>query len=121
DYTALPQLIIKNDFGCFDTITKPIKIVYSCFIAVPSAFTPNGDGLNDFLYPLKAYKSTNLNFSIYNRVGQRVFYSNSWLNKWDGKFKGLPQDPGTFVWTLDYINSESGTRVVEKGTSILIR
>ena len=121
DYTALPQLIIKNDFGCFDTIKKPVQIVYSCFIAVPSAFTPNGDGLNDFLYPLKAYKSTNLSFSIYNRLGQRVFYSNSWLNKWDGKYKGSPQDPGTYVWTLDYINSESGTRVVEKGTSILIR
>ncbi len=121
DYNALPKLIVKNDFGCFDTITKPIQIVYSCFIAVPSAFTPNGDGLNDFLYPLKAYKSTNLNFSIYNRLGQRVFYSNSWLNKWDGKYKGLPQDPGTFVWTLDYINSESGIHVVEKGTSILIR
>ena len=121
DYNALPQLIIKNDFGCFDTIAKPVQVVYSCFVAVPSAFTPNGDGLNDFLYPLKAYKSTNLSFSIYNRVGQRVFFSNSWLNKWDGKLKGIPQDPGTYVWTLDYINSESGIRVVEKGTSILIR
>ena len=121
DYNALPELIIKNNFGCYDTVFKPVQVVYSCFIAVPSAFTPNGDGLNDFLYPLKAYKSTNLNFSIYNRVGQRVFYSNSWLNKWDGKLKGIPQDPGTFVWTLDYINSESGKRVVEKGTSILIR
>ena len=121
DYTALPQLIIKNDFGCFDTIIKPIQIVYSCFIAVPTAFTPNGDGLNDFLYPLKAYKSSSLSFSIFNRLGQKVFYSNSWLNKWDGKYKGLPQDPGTFVWTLDYINSESGNHVVEKGTTILIR
>ncbi|MFN0083321.1 MAG: gliding motility-associated C-terminal domain-containing protein [Ferruginibacter sp.] len=121
DYNSSPELIIQNDFGCFDTITKPVQVLYSCFIAVPSAFTPNGDGLNDFLYPLKAYKSTNLNFSIYNRLGQRVFYSNSWLNKWDGKLKGIPQDPGTYVWTLDYFNSEEGKRVVEKGTSILIR
>jgi gliding motility-associated-like protein len=121
DYNALPELIIKNNFGCFDTITKPVQVVYSCFIAVPNAFTPNSDGLNDYLYPLKAYKSTNLNFSIYNRLGQRVFYSNSWLNKWDGKLKGLPQDPGTYVWTLDYINTETGSRVVEKGTSVLIR
>ena len=121
DYNALPELIIENNFGCFDSITKPVQVVYSCFIAVPNAFTPNGDGLNDFLYPLKAYKSTNLNFSIYNRLGQRVFYSNSRLNKWDGKLKGIPQDPGTYVWTLDYINSETGNRVVEKGTSVLIR
>ena len=121
DYNALPELIIKNNFGCFDTITKPVQVVYTCFIAVPNAFTPNGDGLNDYLYPLKAYRSTNLSFSIYNRLGQRVFYSNSWLNKWDGKLKGIPQDPGTYVWTLDYINSETGVHVKEKGTTILIR
>ncbi|MBC7652518.1 MAG: gliding motility-associated C-terminal domain-containing protein, partial [Deinococcales bacterium] len=121
DYNALPELIIKNNFGCFDTINKPIQVVYSCFIAVPNAFTPNGDGVNDFLYPLKAYKSTSLRFNIYNRMGQLVFYSNSWLNKWDGKLKGIPQDPGTYVWTLEYINSESGIRTTEKGTSILIR
>ena len=121
DYNALPELIIKNNFGCFDTIAKPVQVVYTCFIAVPNAFTPNGDGLNDYLYPLKAYRSTNLSFSIYNRLGQRVFYSNSWLNKWDGKLKGIPQNPGTYVWTLDYTNSETGVHVKEKGTTILIR
>ncbi len=121
DYTALPQLIAENNFGCYDTTMMPVKVVYSCFITVPTAFTPNGDGLNDYLYPLKAYKSTNLTFSIYNRFGQRVFYSTSWLNKWDGTYRGLKQDPGTFVWMLDYINTESGKHVFEKGTSILIR
>ncbi len=121
DYNAMPQLIIRNDFGCFDTISKPIQVVYSCFIAMPTAFTPNGDGLNDFLYPLKAYKSSNLHFSIYNRFGQRVFYSESWLNKWDGKVKTILQPPGTFVWMLDYINTETGKQVMQKGSSILIR
>ena len=121
DYTVMPQLIAKNNYGCYDTTSRPVKIVYSCFIAVPSAFTPNGDGLNDYLYPLKAYKSTSMKFSIYNRFGQRVFYSTSWLNKWDGTYRGMPQDPGTYVWTLDYMNLESGRHVVQKGTSILIR
>jgi gliding motility-associated-like protein len=121
DYNAFPELIIQNNFGCFDTIRKPVTIVYSCFITVPSAFTPNGDGLNDYLYPLKAYKSSNLSFSIFNRFGQRVFYSNNWLNKWDGTYKGLRQDPGTYVWMLDYINLETGQHVFQKGTSILIR
>ena len=121
DYTALPQLIAKNDFGCYDTVSMAVKVVYSCFIAVPSAFTPNGDGLNDYLYPLKAYKSSNLSFSVYNRFGQRVFYSNSWLNKWDGTFKGQAQDPGTYVWILQYLDNESGQFVTQKGSSILIR
>jgi gliding motility-associated-like protein len=95
--------------------------VYSCFIAVPSAFTPNGDGKNDFLYPLKAYKSSSLSFGVYNRFGQRLFYTNDWQRKWDGKYKGLPQVPGTYVWVLEYLNLESNKQVYEKGTTILIR
>ncbi len=121
DYDARPRLIITNDFGCNDTAYRNVKVVFTCFIAVPSAFTPNGDGKNDFLYPLKAYKSSNLSFSVYNRFGQRVFYTNDWQQKWNGKFKGIPQDTGTYVWTLDYVNLESNKHVVEKGTTILIR
>ncbi len=121
DYDALPRLIVTNDFGCNDTTYRKVKVVYSCFIAVPSAFTPNGDGKNDFLYPLKAYKSSNLSFSVYNRFGQRLFYTNDWQRKWDGKYKGLPQVPGTYVWVLEYFNLESNKQVYEKGTTILIR
>lgn len=121
DYFALPRLIITNDFGCNDITTRKVQVVYSCFIAVPSAFTPNGDGINDFLYPLKAYKSSNLTFSVYNRFGQRVFYSTDWQIKWNGKFKDMPQPPGTYVWMLNYLNLESNKQVFEKGTTILIR
>lgn len=121
DYNALPELIVKNDFGCYDTARQPVKVVYSCYITVPSAFTPNGDGLNDYLYPLKAYKSSNLTFSIYNRFGQRVFLGTDWQQKWDGKVNGVPQDTGAYVWILDYINLTTGKHVTQKGTSILIR
>jgi gliding motility-associated-like protein len=121
DYNALPELTVKNNYGCSATISKPIQIVYTCFIAVPNAFTPNGDGKNDFLYPLKAYKSSDLSFSVYNRFGQRLFYTNNWQIKWDGKFKGFPQPPATYVWVLEYTNIETGKRIFEKGTTILIR
>jgi gliding motility-associated-like protein len=121
DYNALPELTVKNNYGCSATISKPIQIVYTCFIAVPNAFTPNGDGKNDFLYPLKAYKSSDLSFSVYNRFGQRLFYTNDWQMKWDGKFKGLAQPPATYVWVLEYTNIETGKRIFEKGTTILIR
>ena len=121
DYNALPQLQVTNNYGCSLSISKPIKIVNTCFIAVPNAFTPNGDGVNDFLYPLKAYKSTNLTFSVYNRYGQRLFMGKDWQQKWDGKFKSIAQPPGTYVWILDYTNIETGKKIMEKGTTILIR
>ncbi len=121
DYNALPELLVKNNYGCIAKISKPIKIVYSCFIAVPNAFSPNGDGKNDFLYPLKAYRSSNLNFSVFNRFGQRLFNTNDWQQKWDGKFKGLQQPTGTYVWMLEYTNTDTGKKVFEKGCAILIR
>src|ERR1019366_1960051 len=41
------RLIVKNAAGCYDTAYNNIKVLKSCYIAVPNAFTPNGDGLND--------------------------------------------------------------------------
>lgn len=121
DYTVLPKLIATNNYGCKDTATNKVDILFSCFISVPNAFTPNGDGLNDYLSPVRKFNGSNLNFSVYNRFGQRVFYTNSWDQRWDGRFKGEPQLPGTYVWTLDYVNLETGKRLLEKGTTVLIR
>ncbi len=115
------QLIIHNSYGCYDTATRYVKVVNNCYIAVPSAFTPNGDGLNDYLYPLNAYKAKDLTFSVYNRFGQRLFYTNDWLNKWDGTFKGQGADPGTYVWILTYTHTDTNRRIEQKGTTILIR
>lgn len=115
------QLVVKNNFGCFDTATNPIRVLKSCYIAVPNAFTPNGDGLNDFLYPLNAFKADKLDFKVYNRLGEVVFESHDWTEKWDGNFHGKPQDAGIFVWTLSYILSDTGKEVFKKGSTVLIR
>jgi gliding motility-associated-like protein len=115
------SLIVENDLGCFDTAVNNIRALKSCYIAVPNAFTPNGDGLNDFLYPLNAYKADNLTFRVYNRTGQLIFQTHDWTHKWDGTFKGEPQDAGVFVWTLKYILRDTGKHIFMKGSTILIR
>ncbi|MEO8860171.1 MAG: gliding motility-associated C-terminal domain-containing protein [Ginsengibacter sp.] len=115
------RLIIKNNAACFDTAYQNIKVLKSCYIAVPNAFTPNGDGINDYLYPLNAYKADDLEFSVYNRVGQRVFKTTDWTKKWDGTFQGNPQDAGIYVWILKYTNRDTGKKVFQKGSAILIR
>ena len=115
------RLIAENVAGCFDTAYQDIKVLKSCYIAVPNAFTPNGDGLNDFLYPLNAYKADNLEFSVYNRLGQRVFHTTDWTKKWDGTINGNPQDSGVYVWMLKYTNRDTGKRVFQKGSTVLIR
>jgi len=120
-YDQTVRLIVRNAYGCFDTATHVIKIVNNCFIAVPTAFTPNNDGLNDYLYPLNAYKALNLTFSVYNRFGQRLFFTRNWQQKWDGSFNGQGCDPGTYVWMLQFTHADTGQKVEQKGTAILIR
>ncbi|HEX5553209.1 MAG TPA: gliding motility-associated C-terminal domain-containing protein [Chitinophagaceae bacterium] len=115
------RLIVENIQGCRDTATRQLKVINNCFIAVPTAFTPNGDGMNDYLYPLNAYKARDLDFRIYNRYGQLVFQTRDWTNKWDGTFQGVPQPTGSYVWMLSYTNTDTGEKVFKKGATLLIR
>ncbi|OYW20421.1 MAG: hypothetical protein B7Z54_01200 [Sphingobacteriales bacterium 12-47-4] len=117
----LRLLATNNSLGCTDTASKSIRVFDNCLIAVPSAFTPNGDGLNDYLYPNNAIKAVDLYFAIYNRWGQLVFQTRNWQEKWDGTIKGIPQGSGTYVWMLQYTHRDSGQKVFEKGISVLIR
>jgi gliding motility-associated-like protein len=114
-------LIVQNALGCSDTAAEPVDVLKSCYIAVPSAFTPNGDGVNDYLYPLNAYNADNLDFKVYNRYGQLVFETRDWTLKWDGRLGGHPQPAGSYVWTLQYTDRDTRKSFVLKGVSILIR
>lgn len=115
------SLIVQNDLGCYDTLSAQMKLLYTCFIDVPTGFTPNGDGLNDYLYPLNAYKANNLEFRVYNRLGQLIFETKDWTRKWDGTLNGNPQGTGVYVWTLVYTDSDTGLQKSLKGTTVLIR
>jgi len=119
--TINARLVVTDNFGCKDTADRSIILPNNCYIAVPKAFTPNNDGLNDYLYPLNAYKARDLDFSVYNRFGQLLFHTNDWTQKWDGRFRGQEADMGTYVWILRYTHMDTGKRVEQKGTTILLR
>lgn len=114
------QLSVTDSAGCADTAIIAVKVVNNCYIAVPGAFTPNGDGLNDRLGPLNAYKVTKLDFRVYNRKGMLVFESNNMDKKWDGTYRGEPQDSGTYTWILQY-RDEQGNLLKFSGSSVLLR
>lgn len=118
-YTA--RLVIASANGCKDSASKLIQVPGNCYIAVPSAFTPNGDGLNDYLYPLNAYKATHLDFRVYNRFGQLVWSTRDWTRKWDGRINGNLQASGIYVWHLTYTDVEKGKKIDIKGTTSLVR
>jgi gliding motility-associated-like protein len=111
----------RDNFGCegFDSIR--VRIYYiDPDMYVPTAFTPNGDGLNDLARPiLLGMKSLNY-FRIYNRFGELVYATTEIGKGWNGIFKGKPQDPATFVWMAEGITF-NGQRKTKKGYLILIR
>jgi gliding motility-associated-like protein len=111
---------VSDAVGCRGTAKIKVKVYKGPAIYVPNAFTPNGDGLNDALKAIViGFKSFD-HFTVFNRWGQQVFSTGNAANSWDGSFKGLLQNSGTFVWVArgtDY----TGKIVELRGTTILIR
>jgi gliding motility-associated-like protein len=115
------HLTITDSFGCKSVYVKKVVIYSSCYIAIPNAFTPNGDGLNDVFHVLNAVKATNLQFIVFNRWGEVVFKTNNWKQGWDGRLKASLAPNGVYVWYLRYTMRDTGERHEQKGTVVLIR
>ena len=112
---------VTDDHGCKDTACTTVIVDTSCSnIFVPTAFTPNGDGLNDYISINNTCQIDKLNFAIFNRWGQKVFETNDVLKKWDGMFNGAEQSTSTFFFIL---NAEliNGRTIIQRGDITLIR
>jgi gliding motility-associated-like protein len=120
-YYTVKLLVTNLTLGCSDSTRKTLTVLDFCLIDVPTAFTPNNDGLNDYFQPHNALKADNYEFRIYNRWGQLIFQSNNWRDKWDGKINGVLQPTAVYVWMLRYINRDTRQPVFKKGTVTLIR
>ncbi|MEN9686523.1 MAG: hypothetical protein RLZZ28_2309 [Bacteroidota bacterium] len=89
-------------------------------IFVPTAFTPNADGKNDFLKPVTIGIAQLNYFRIYNRWGELVFSTTVMGKGWDGMYRSKPQPSNTYVFETEGIDY-TGKIVFRKGTSVLIR
>jgi gliding motility-associated-like protein len=87
---------------------------------MPNAFTPNGDGLNDCFGIRYWGVIEEMEFSIYNRWGERIFFTKNPNACWDGTYKGIRQDTGVFVYMVK-AKTICESSVFRKGTFTLIR
>lgn len=117
----LVELTIENNLGCTDTASASLTRLQTCYTEVPNAFTPNGDGKNDYLFPLNLSSATNMQFLVFNRYGQLVFETRNGTRKWDGTINGIAQPTGSYIWTLRYTDGPSGKKIFLRGISVLIR
>jgi len=109
---------VHNCTGTDSVVVQPKDCLMGLY--VPTGFTPNHDGKNDVFKPvllgnIKAYE-----FSIYNRWGQRLFYSTDPHKGWDGLNGGARQDTNVFAWVCKY-QLEGEEVKVARGTVALIR
>jgi gliding motility-associated-like protein len=114
------RLIVTTAGGCKDTSTQCI-LVYNELWYMPNAFTPNHDGLNDYIEIFGSRDGMKqLNIMIFDRWGEKVFESDDLYFKWDGTFKGVMQEPDVFVYVLEMTYFD-GHMVHNNGSITLIR
>jgi gliding motility-associated-like protein len=106
--------------GCRDTTRRVVQVLSNCSLDVPTAFSPNGDGRNDYFSPVRPLRAREMEFVVYNRWGQITFRSRKWDQRWDGTVNGQPQASGVYVWVFRY-RDENGKQVVRRGTVMLVR
>jgi len=120
DYMTV-HLTVTNSDGCSDDTVAVVPVEDNFAFYVPSAFTPNTDGKNEIFLP-KVHDVTNYDFTIYNRNGELIFYTNNPEQGWDGTVKGAPAPQGVYVWKINY--AKIGTpneMMVKTGSLTLIR
>lgn len=108
-------LYALSGYGCSNNDTAHIKVVAGIF--VPTAFTPNNDGRNDRWRIPYLDPSLGAEVNVYNRFGQLMYHAKGIVVDWDGNFKGMPQAPGAYVFSIRF----NGTFPEIKGSILLIR
>ncbi|HET9431784.1 MAG TPA: gliding motility-associated C-terminal domain-containing protein, partial [Chitinophagaceae bacterium] len=93
----------------------------NCIVRVPSAFTPNNDGLNDQFRALGTSQISEFELKIFNRYGQQIFQTTDKNSYWNGYFKGVEVDPGVYIYLITYKDVSSPDKKILKGTILLIR
>lgn len=113
--------VIRGD--CDDTIYKVIKVENKTAVFLPTAFSPNGDGLNEVFVPVgdDLVESSEYEFEIYDRWGKQIFKSEDLNKGWVGtNNKGELVGQGVYIWKVKFHTRHNNIRTL-KGTVSLIR
>lgn len=113
-------LRVSNRQGCVGYDSINIKYYTGPQFYIPNAFTPNGDGTNDYFRFIPVGIKEYHFFRIFNRWGELMHSSLDFRKGWDGYFKGRPAAVDTYLWILEGIDMY-GNKLFKKGTVTLLR
>lgn len=107
EYTTIYYLTMENE-GCF--ATDSVIVFVGDVITIFSAFSPNGDNVNDTWHILNSERYPNMEVIIYDRSGQQVFNAVNYSLEsqwWDGTFKGKPLPTSTYYYVIRLNDAEN--------------
>jgi gliding motility-associated-like protein len=107
------------DGGIVESISNEVTITRQPNIYHPNTFTPNSDGLNDTFQVMSQYTNT-VEFMVFNRWGEMLFYTTDLSVAWDGTYKGSIVPEGTYVFRA-FLTDMSGTKYERSGNVVLLR
>jgi gliding motility-associated-like protein len=113
-------IAISTNTGCTTVDTQLVKIIEKVEVFVPTGFTPNKDGRNDYLRPILIGLRDLHYFRIFNRWGQVLYDTKKPDPGWDGVFNGVLQPTQTVAWMLEGVGLD-GVLYRQKGTTVLLR
>lgn len=117
DSTVTFFSIATSNHGCADTAMITISI--NSILLMPSAFTPNGDNRNDVFRIPQGTMLALSEFAVYNRWGNKIFYTKDIAKGWDGKCAGVPCIPDAYIFSI--VGILKGKKFLLKGNVVLIR
>jgi trimeric autotransporter adhesin len=118
--TTTYSLSIIDSNGCHATDIVTIFVNIKCGeVYIPNIFSPNGDGINDIFY-MRGNCIAKMKLQVFDRWGERVFWTEDPSKGWDGKYRGSPMDPGSFVYYISITFKDERT-IKKKGTLTLAR
>ena len=120
DSVTTYMVIGTTMYGCKDTAYVTVRVDPAVTDFMPAAFTPNGDGLNDYFKVFNMKFQKLVDFRIFNRWGQEVFQTVDPKKGWDGTFNGQPQDMGVYSYQVIVAHPDGGQKSYT-GTVTLIR
>jgi gliding motility-associated-like protein len=101
-------LIVVNQWGCADTVIQIVMVEETPTIYIPTAFSPGGDGVNEYFAP-KGVGISEMELFIFDRWGHQLFHSKDVDAKWDGTYNGKTKmaPPDVYIWKIMVVNSEN--------------
>ncbi|MBI5218029.1 MAG: gliding motility-associated C-terminal domain-containing protein [Bacteroidia bacterium] len=116
-YHGSYDIKITDSRGCFQIYTIDLPNTPEPCLEIPSAFTPNGDGLHDLWNIKNLHLYPHAVIEVYNRWGSLIYKAGTSDKRWDGTYNGTPVASGTYVYIVDLDN---GTKA-RQGTVTIIR